>query len=119
MGDDGAFEVGFAVTGLLLQAEELQDQRLLEKILGAGDNLAFLGKAIDTGLVAAECEAFVEAGGFLPLKFGDGPSCIVGFDFVEAAFIRVLDGEQDLIMRPAQGKRGFPDRLFGFPKISE
>ena len=67
--DDGLLEVGLGVAGLRIEAEELEHERLLQQVLWPHDDLAFFGELADALFVPAECEALVEAGGFLALEF--------------------------------------------------
>ena len=60
--DDGGFEVGFGIAGLFVEAEEFEDVRFLEHVLGLDDELPLVGESADAFLVAAESEAFIEAG---------------------------------------------------------
>ena len=59
LADDGPFQVGFGIAGLFGQAEELQDQRLLEQVLRLADDLPFPRQAPNALLVAAQGQTFV------------------------------------------------------------
>jgi hypothetical protein len=108
--DDSLFEIVFGVAGLVIEAEEFEDERLFQQVLWADDDLAFAGEFADAFFVAAKGEALVEAGGFLALEFWDGPAGVGGFDFVEAAFGGVFDGEEGDVMGPAEGEGRFARR---------
>jgi len=56
-------------------------------------------------IIPTEGEAFVEAGGKLALEFGERPTGLSGLDLVEGAFLRVLNGEQQDVVRPTESKR--------------
>src|SRR4051812_39790701 len=56
MGDDGRLEIGFGVSGLLVEPEELEDVRFLQDVLGFHDDLALGSEAFHARLVAAEGE---------------------------------------------------------------
>ena len=53
-------------------------------------------------LVAAEGQAFVEAGVELPFEFRERPSGLGRFDFVEAAFVGVVDTEKKNVVGPTE-----------------
>jgi len=108
--DDGLLEVGLGVAGLRIEAEELEHERLLQQILRSDDDLAFFGEPPDAFLVPAEGEALVKAGGFLAFEFADIPVCLTGFNFIEAAFVRVLDGHEHDVVRPTEGEGRFARR---------
>jgi hypothetical protein len=104
MRDDGGFEFGFGVAGLFVEAEEFEDEGFFEEVVGLGDDLTLPGEAFYAVLVAAEGDAFVEAGGFLASEFRHGPAFVGGLDFVETALVGVLDGEEFDVVGPAQGE---------------
>ena len=61
--DDGAFQVGFGISGLFRQTEEFQHIGFLEQVLWVGDGLKNLRRQLaDAVLVPAESEAFIEPG---------------------------------------------------------
>ena len=91
--DNGRFEIGFGVTGLLVEAEEFEDERILQDVFGLRDDLPLAGEAFDARFVAAEGEAVVEGGGFLAAEFGERPAFVGGFNLVKAALVGVFDGE--------------------------
>ena len=101
LADDGGFEIGLGIAGALLQAEELQDQGFLEQVARLRHGLPFLGEAADALCVAAEGEALVEAGVELAAEFTEGPILLAGLDLVKAALVRVLDAEEEDVVRPA------------------
>ena len=74
MGDDGGLKIGFGVAGALVEAEEFEDERFFEEVFRLRDDLPLAGEAFDAGLVPAESEALVEAGGFLAFEFADVPA---------------------------------------------
>ena len=90
--DDGGFEIGFGVTGLLVETEEFEDERILQDVFGLRDDLPLAGEAFYAGFVAAEGEALVEGGGFLAAEFGERPAFVGGFNLVKAALVGVFDG---------------------------
>lgn len=85
----------------------------MKRSSGFGDELALPGETFDARLVAAEGEALVEGGSFLAFQLGDGPAFIGGLDLVEAAFVRIFDGEEEDVVGPTEGEGGFPNRLRG------
>ena len=93
--DDGAFQIGVGLAALFGQAEKFQHQRFLEQVLRLTDDLAFARQLADAFLVAAQGQPFVEAAVELALEFAQRPALLGGFDFVEAAFVGVLDTEQE------------------------
>ena len=105
LANNSGFEFGFGIATALLQAEKLQDKRLLEQVPRVRNGLAFLREPADALLVTAEGEAFVEARGELALELAHGPVLLVRFCFVETALVVVLDTEEDHVMGPAQGER--------------
>jgi hypothetical protein len=107
--DDCGFQVGFGVASALVEAEEFEDQWLLEQVDRPGDGLSFLGVAANAVFVATGGKALVEAGIELAAEFANGPVLGGGFDFVEAALVGVVDAEEEDVMRPAQreGAGGF------------
>ena len=105
--DDGGFQITLGVADLFIEAEEFEDVRFLEQILRRFDDLPLGGEAFHTGLVAAQQQALVQPGGSLTLQFGEGPVCAGGLNLVEAALVRILDGEEEDIVRPAQVERKF------------
>lgn len=113
--DDGLFDIGLRVAGLFTEAEEFEHERLLQHVFGPDHDLTFPGELADARFVATERETLVKAGGLLALQLRHGPTGVRGFDLVEAAFVRIFDGEEDDVAAPAQGKRaaGFPNRLLG------
>jgi hypothetical protein len=102
--DNGGFQVGLGIAGALVEAEEFEDERLLEQVARLGDGLAFLGEAADAVFVAAQGQALVEAGIELAAEFADGPVLGGSFDFVEASLVGVFDGEEENVVGPAQGE---------------
>ena len=56
VGDDGRLQIGFRIAGLLLQAQELEDESFFQEVFGAGDDLArgqstFLVEMNETALI--------------------------------------------------------------------
>lgn len=108
-----------------LQAEIFQHQRFLQQILRARDDLAFAGERGGALLVPSEGEALVEAGGFLAFEFADVPVCLSRFNFIEAAFVRILDGHKHHVVRPTEVKEDLPEcfwRIAGgtnFPDVTD
>jgi hypothetical protein len=51
--DNGRFEIGFGVTGLLVEAEEFEDERILQDVFRLRDDLPLAGQAFDAGFVPA------------------------------------------------------------------
>lgn len=103
--DDGLLQIVFRVASLFLQAEELQHERLFQQILRPDDDLSLLRELADACLVPAERKALVKTGGFLALQLRHRPSSVRGLDLVEAAFVRVFDGEEDEVVGPTEGER--------------
>jgi len=101
---NGGFEVGLRVSRPVFQAEEFEDERFFEEVFRRRDDLPLAGEAFDPGLVAAQGEALVEAGGFLAFQFADIPARVGRLDFVKATFVRVFDAEQFDVMCSAHGK---------------
>jgi hypothetical protein len=66
-----------------------------------------LGKLANTVFVTAQGQAFVQAAVKLALEFAHGPVLAGRFDFVEVAFIGLLDAQQKNIVRPAQAEGAF------------
>ena len=58
--DDRGFQVAFGVGGPLLQAQELQDHRILDQVRRLLDDLPLSGQAAHLMLVAAEREPLVQ-----------------------------------------------------------
>jgi hypothetical protein len=103
------------MAGLFIEAEEFEDERFLEHILRAGNELALFREPLHARLVTTEGEAFVEAGGFLAFEFGQRPAFVGGLDLVETAFARIFDGEEQDVMGPTEGEGlgGLPRWLLG------
>jgi hypothetical protein len=104
LADDGGFQIGPRIAAALVQPEELQNQGLLQQVAWPADGLTFLGEPANTCFVTAEGQAFVEAGFELALEFAECPVLFSSFDLVEAALIRVLDAEEEDVVRPAQSE---------------
>ena len=126
--DDGGLQILFGIVRLLGEAEELQDERVLDEIGGFFHDLALGGEAADFFLVPGKGEALVEGGGDLALEFADRPLVGGGFDLVEAALGGVGQREEFDVVGPAEfegaGKfpqdfragQGEPWAFFRFPR---
>ena len=109
LAEDRGFEVRFGIPRLLVEAEELQDQRLFQQVIDALHDLPFVSQLADAVFVPAEREAFVKTAVELALEFADFPILRGGFDLVEAALIGILDAEQEDVVRPAQSEGAWLD----------
>ena len=107
LADDGALQVGLGIPGLFGQAQKLQHQRLFEQVLGPADDFPLLGQLANAVFVAAQGQTLVQAAVKLALEFPHGPVLAGGFDFVEVAFVGLLDAQQKNIVRPAQAEGAF------------
>ena len=103
--DDGGFQFVLGVMRVVLQTEELEDERILEQIRGFLDDLPFGSEAADFLLVPAEGEPLVEGTGDLPLKLPHGPLPGGGLDLVKTTLCGVVEGEQFDVVGPAKGER--------------
>jgi hypothetical protein len=83
--NDGGFQFILGVMRAVIQAEELQHERVFDEVGGFFYDLAFAGEATDFIFVAAEGKALVKAAGDLALKLTDGPLVGGGLDLVESA----------------------------------
>src|ERR1017187_2351331 len=104
LADDGSFQVGLGILAALVQAEKLQDQGFLQQVARLHDGLAFPREPTDTLFIAAEGEAFVEAGIELALELAYRPVLFGGFYLIETALVGILDAEEEDVVSPAQGE---------------
>src|ERR1017187_9118894 len=111
LADDGGFQIGLGILAALVQTEELQNQGFLEQVACLRHGLPFPREPANALFVAAEGEALIEAGIELALELTEGPVLFGGFYLIETALVRVLDAEEEDVMRPAQAEgagRGVP-----------
>src|ERR1035438_10513122 len=104
LADDGGFQVGLRITAALIQAEELQNQGLLQQIIRLPNGLPFPRQPPNAFFVPAEGEAFVEAGIELALEFAHRPVLFSGLYLIETTLVRVLHAEEEDVVGPAQGE---------------
>jgi hypothetical protein len=91
--DDGGFEIGFRVAGVVGEAKEFENEWIFNKVGSFFHDLSFAGQAANLILVSAKGEALVERAGDLALEFANAPLVGGGFDLVESAFFGTIDGE--------------------------
>ena len=103
-GDDGILQPGFRVGFLRFEAQELQRDGAFDDIGGFGNGLPLAGEAHDLLLVAAECQALVQAGVHLPLQLAHAPILGGTLNFVEAAGGAILNTDKDEVVRPREDK---------------
>jgi len=100
--DDGGFEIGFRVAGVVGEAEEFENKRIFNKVGGFFDDLSFAGQAANFVLVSAEGEALVERAGDLALELAHAPLVGGSLDLVETTLFGDIDREQLDIVRPSE-----------------
>ena len=102
--DDRGFQFALGIGGPLLQTQELQHDRVLDKVRRFLDHMPLAGEATHLPLVAAEREPLVQRAVNLPLEFADAPAAIGGLDLVEATRVGVVDEQQGHVVGPAEGE---------------
>jgi hypothetical protein len=71
---------------------------------GVGSRFAPFLQAGKSVFVAAEGQALIQAAVELALEFAKGPVLAGSFNFVEVAFISLLDAQQENIVGPVQAE---------------
>src|ERR1035437_740101 len=104
LADDGGFQVGLGILAALVQAKELQYQRFLEQVARLSNGLPFPREPANALFVAAESEALVQPGIELALELTERPVLLPGLYLIETALVRVLDAEEEDVVRPAQAE---------------
>jgi len=79
--------------------------RFFEHFQGVNNDLDIGGEFADFAFFAAEGKELKEARVDSAFEFRFGPVLIGGFNFVEAAFVRVLDAHEQNVMGPTQPKK--------------
>src|ERR1035437_4455998 len=104
LADDGGFAIRLGIAAALIQTEELQNQGFLQQIVRLPNGLPFPREPSNALFVPAESETLVQAGVELALQFAHRPVLSSGFYLVETTLVRVLNAEEEDVVRPAQGE---------------
>ena len=81
--NEGVFKIGFDEFFRFREAEEFDDDRLLEDVGRLLRPQPLIGETEQTFLVTGFCEPLKEQGIDLAVEFPSGPAVAEGFDFVK------------------------------------